>query len=418
MAQLWLIIGIAVGALGAWLILRARMQYERQAAAERFALLDEAKDRLSDSFKALASEALQSNNQAFVALAKSELAQHQIKAREELEKRTTAMDALVKPITDSLTKVDTKIEQLERERVQAHGALFNHLKNVTAQQEELKRETANLVTALRAPHTRGRWGEMQLRRVCEMAGMIRHCDFAEQQTVASDGSRLRPDVVVKLPGDKRVLIDAKVPLAAYLDAIEARDEDSRRLHMQSHVRQMRDHIKKLSAKGYWEYEDAPEFVVMFVDEAMYRAAIEEAPSIIEEALEQHVLITTPTSLLALLRTVSYSWRQEKLAESAREVAELGRELHSRLGTFAGMLAKLGRALNTSVGAFNTAVGSFDSRVVVTARKLEEHGAASETRELEAPAQIDVMPRVVQTQAPELDEGDAEEIRIRRLGEAA
>jgi DNA recombination protein RmuC len=418
MAQLWLIIGIAVGALGAWLILRARMQYERQAAAERFALLDEAKDRLSDSFKALASEALQSNNQAFVALAKSELAQHQIKAREELEKRTTAMDALVKPITDSLTKVDTKIEQLERERVQAHGALFNHLKNVTAQQEELKRETANLVTALRAPHTRGRWGEMQLRRVCEMAGMIRHCDFAEQQTVASDGSRLRPDVVVKLPGDKRVLIDAKVPLAAYLDAIEARDEDSRRLHMQSHVRQMRDHIKKLSAKGYWEYEDAPEFVVMFVDEAMYRAAIEEAPSIIEEALEQHVLITTPTSLLALLRTVSYSWRQEKLAESAREVAELGRELHSRLGTFAGMLAKLGRALNTSVGAFNAAVGSFDSRVVVTARKLEEHGAASETKELEAPAQIDVMPRVVQTQAPELEEGDAEEIRIRRLGEAA
>ena len=283
--------------------------------------------------------------------------------------------------------------------MQAHGALFNHLKNVTAQQEELKRETANLVTALRAPHTRGRWGEMQLRRVCEMAGMIKHCDFLEQETVASEDSRLRPDVVVKLPGDKRVVIDAKVPLAAYLDAIEARDEDSRKVHMQSQVRQIR------------------EFVVMFVDEAMYRAAIEEAPSIVEEALEQHVLITTPTSLLALLRTIGYSWRQEKLAESAREIADLGRELHSRLGTFAGMFQKVGRALNTSVGAFNAAVGSFDSRVMVSARKLEEHGAASETKDLEPPAQIDVTARVVQSQ-PQLEEGDAEDIRIRRLGEAA
>ena len=440
MAQLWLIIGIAVGAVGVWLILRARLgeltetrsacttaereiaslsatlDHERAAAAEKLQLVEDAQLKLTQSFDSLAARALQSNNQAFVALAKSELAQHQIKAREELDKRTTAIDSLVKPITDSLTKVDSKIEQLERERVQAHGALFNHLKNVTSQQEELKRETANLVTALRAPHTRGRWGEMQLRRVCEMAGMIRHCDFAEQETVASDDSRLRPDVVVKLPGDKRVVIDAKVPLAAYLDAIEARDEDSRKLHMRSHVRQMRDHIKKLSAKGYWKYEDAPEFVVMFVDEAMYRAAIEEEPSIIEEALEQHVLITTPTSLLALLRTVSYSWRQEKLAESAHEIAELGRELHSRLGTFAGMLSKLGRALNSSVGAFNSAVGSFDARVLVTARKLEEHGAASETKELEAPAQIEAMPRVVE--APQLEDGDAEEIRIRRLGEAA
>src|SRR4051812_14212506 len=416
MAQLWLIIGIAVGALGVWLILRSRMRYEREAAAERLALMEDARTRLSDSFDSLAAKALQSNNQAFVALAKSELSQHQIKAREELDKRATAIDSLVKPITESLTKVDTKIEQLERERVQANGALFNHLKNVTSQQEELKRETANLVTALRAPHTRGRWGEMQLRRVCEMAGMIKHCDFAEQETVASEDSRLRPDVVVKLPGDKRVVIDAKVPLAAYLDAIEARDEDTRKVHMQSHVRQVRDHVKKLSAKGYWKYEDAPEFVVMFVDEAMYRAAIDEAPSIIEEALEQHVLITTPTSLLALLRTVSYSWRQEKLAESAREIAELGRELHSRLGTFAGMLSKLGRALNSSVGPLDSAVGSLHARVLVTARKLEEHGAASETKELEAPAQIEAMPRVVE--APQLDDGDAEEIRIRRLGEAA
>src|SRR3954447_24855693 len=440
MAQLWLIIGIAAGALGVWLILRARLteltetrdacttaerdvatlsatlEHERAASAEKLQLVEQAQVKLTDSFEALAAKALQSNNQAFVALAKSELSQHQIKAREELDKRTTAVDQLIKPIAESLTKVDTKIELLERQRVEAHGALFNHLKNVTAQQEELKRETANLVTALRAPHTRGRWGEMQLRRVCEMAGMMRHCDFSEQETVAAEDSRLRPDVIVQLPGEKRVLIDAKVPLPAYLDAIEARDEETHKLHMTSHVRQMRDHIKKLAAKSYWTFEDAPEFVVMFVDEAMYRAAIDEAPSIIEEAIEQHVLITTPTSLLALLRTIGYTWRQEKLAESAQEIAELGKELHSRLGTFAGLLSKVGRALNTSVGAFNSAVGSFESRVVVTARKLEEHGAASETKELEAPAQIEAMPRVIET--PQIEDGDADDIRIRRLGEAA
>jgi DNA recombination protein RmuC len=417
MAQLWLIIGLAIGALGAYLILRTRMRYEREAAAERLALLEEARERLSDSFDALAAKALQSNNQAFVALAKSELAQHQIKAREELDKRTTAIDQLVKPIADSLTKVDTKIEQLERERIQANSALFTHLKTVVAQQDELKRETKNLVTALRAPHTRGRWGEMQLRRVCEMAGMIKHCDFLEQETVNSDDGRLRPDVVVKLPGEKQVVIDAKVPLAAYLDAIEARDEDSRRVHMQSHLRQVRDHVKKLAAKSYWDqFEQTPEFVVMFLDEAMYRAALEEAPGLFEEAMEQHVLIATPTSLLAVLRSVQYGWRQQQIEQSAREIAELGRELHGRLGRFASVLAKVGRGLNTSVNAYNEAVGSFDSRVLVTARKLSEHGAASESKEIEQPAQVDLMPRVVQ--APQLEEGDAEEIRIRRLDEAA
>jgi DNA recombination protein RmuC len=417
MAQLWLIIGIATGALGVWLVLRARIEHERESAAERLALLEDARERLSDSFKALAGDALNSNNRAFVDLAKAELSQHQLQAREELEKRKVAMDTLVKPIADSLTKVDTKIEQLERDRAEAQGALFNHLKTVTAQQDALKRETANLVTALRAPHTRGRWGEMQLRRVCEMAGMIKHCDFAEQETVATDDSRLRPDVIVKLPGEKRVVIDAKVPLAAYLDAIEARDEDSRMLHMHSHVRQVRDHVKKLAAKSYWDqFEQTPEFVVMFLDEAMYRAALEEAPGLFEEAMEQHVLIATPTSLLAVLRSVQYGWRQQQIEQSAREIAALGRELHGRLGRFASMLAKVGRGLNTSVNAYNEAVGSFDSRVLVTARKLSEHGAASESKEIEQPAQVDLMPRALQTPQPE--DGDAEEIRIRRLNEAA
>jgi DNA recombination protein RmuC len=409
MAQIWLIIGIALGATGAWLVLRARIQHERDAQAQ-----------LSDSFRALAAEALQSNNKQFVDLAKSQLAQHQLEATQELEKRKLAIDNSLKPIAESLDKFDTKIERLERDRERSEGDLTRYLKTVSAQQEQLARETRNLATALRAPHTRGRWGEMQLRRVVEMAGMLRHCDFVEQETI--DG-RLRPDVIVRLPGDKRVIIDAKVPLAAYLDAIEATDEDTRKLHLQSHLRQVRDHVKKLAAKSYWEHEDTPEFVVMFVDEAMYRAAIDEAPGLMEEAIEQHVLIATPTSLLGLLRTIGYGWRQQQIEQSAHEIAELGRELHSRLGTFAGMLAKVGRAINSSVDAYNKAVGSFDTRLVVSARKLEEHGAASETKEFETPKQVEAITRIVQTPQPELDAGDvidadAEEIRIRRLDEAA
>ena len=413
MAQLWLIIGIALGAAGAWFALRARIQHERAAAADKLALVEDAREKLGDSFKALAGEALNSNNQTFVALAKAELAQHQVQAREDLDKRRQAMEALVKPIGDSLTNVDKKIAELERERAQAHGALFNHLKTVTAQQEELKRETANLVTALRAPQTRGRWGEIQLRRVVEMAGMLRHSDFTEQQSLESDDGRLRPDVVVNLPGDKRIVIDAKVPLAAYLDAIEARDEDTRRTHIQSHVRQVRDHIKKLASKSYWEQvESTPEFVVMFVDESMYRVALDEDPALLETAFEQHVLIATPASLLGLLRAVHYGWRQENIEKSAREVASLGRELHSRLGVFADHLAKVGRALGTSVKSYNEAVGSLESRVLVSARKLEDAGAASESKELSGPAPIELAPRPLAA-AEELNDVDEDgsEIKI-------
>jgi DNA recombination protein RmuC len=414
MAQLWLIIGIALGAAGAWFALRARIQHERAAAAEKLALVEDAREKLGDSFKALAGEALNSNNQTFVALAKAELAQHQVQAREDLDKRRQAMEALVKPIGDSLTNVDKKIAELERERAQAHGALFNHLKTVTAQQEELKRETANLVTALRAPQTRGRWGEIQLRRVCEMAGMIEHCDFTEQQSMDSDEGRLRPDVVVSLPGKKRVIIDAKVPLAAYLDAIEARDEETRRTHIRAHVRQVRDHIKKLASKSYWDQLDStPEFVVMFVDESMYRVALDEDPGLLETAFEQQVVIATPATLIALLRAVAYGWRQDNLEQSALEIAGLGRELHSRLGKFADMLAKLGRGLSTSINAYNEAVGSFDTRVLVSARKLESAGAASELKELNAPAPIELAPRPVQAAAAELDDidEDGSEIKI-------
>jgi DNA recombination protein RmuC len=415
MAQLWLIIGIALGAAGAWLALRGRIQHEREAAAERLALVEDARAKFADSFKALAGEALNSNNQTFVALAKAELSQHQVQAREDLDKRRQAMETLVKPISESLSNVDRKIAELERERARAHGALFEHLKGVTAQQEDLRRETANLVTALRAPQTRGRWGEMQLRRVCEMAGMLKHCDFVEQSTFHSDDGRLRPDLIVQMPGGRKVVIDAKVPLAAYLDAIEARDEDQRKIHMASHVRQMRDHVKKLAAKSYWDQVDgSADFVVMFVDEGIYRVALEESPTLMEDAFSQQVMIATPTSLLALLHAVNYGWRQERMAESAKQLSALGHELHSRLGKFADMLARVGKSLGASVNAYNEAVGSFDSRVLVSARKLEDAGAASDSKELPVPSPIELAPRPVQS--AELLE-DEPEIRIRKLDAA-
>jgi DNA recombination protein RmuC len=288
------------------------------------------------------------------------------------------------------------------------------LRSVTETQEKLRTETANLVTALRSPHTRGRWGEIQLRRVCEMAGMIDRCDFVEQSSFESDGGRLRPDVIVQLPGGKTVVVDAKAPLEAYLSAVEATDPDQRKTYLEAYGRHVREHVAKLSQKAYWsQFDSSPEFVVMFLPgEALFSAALEQYPGLIEEGVAQKVLITTPTSLIAVLRAVHYGWRQEKVAESARHVSELGRELHSRLGTLAGHFMKLGRSLETSVKAYNETVGSLESRVLVTARKLSEHGAAS-GEELPTPQQVETAARSV-----EAVEAEDAEINVHRLPKQA
>jgi DNA recombination protein RmuC len=396
MQSLWLLLGMVIGGVAVWLFMRARLGGDER-------------------FEAVSARVLRDAQQSFLQLAESQLGQHHITSREELEKRQRAVEQIVKPIAESLAKMDGKLELIEQGRRETQGSLTMHLRSVAETQEKLRTETANLVTALRSPHTRGRWGEIQLRRVCEMAGMIDRCDFLEQSSFESDAGRLRPDVVIQLPGGKNVVVDAKAPLEAYLSAVEATDPDQRKAYLEAYGRHVRDHVTKLSQKAYWsQFDSSPEFVVMFLPgEALFSAALEQAPGLIEEGVAQKVLITTPTSLIAVLRAVHYGWRQEKVAESARAVSELGRELHGRLGTLAGHFMKLGRSLDSSVKAYNETVGSLESRVLVTARKLSEHGAASGGDELPEPQQVETAPRSVQ--ALELDEA---EIKVHRLPQAA
>jgi DNA recombination protein RmuC len=398
---------LAAGGLigGLWASARERVKTavaETQAAelrrnlAEQKALLTDAESRLGDAFRAMAAEALAANNQGFLALANEKLEAARRESDASLAARQQAIDALVKPVRESLDKVDGKIQQIERERGQAYGQLTQLVRTMADTQERLHAETGNLTRALRAPAVRGRWGEIQLKRVVEIAGMLEHCDFGQQQTlVGDDGGRLRPDLVVKMPGGRRVVVDAKVPLEAYLDAVETNDDEERRDRMSAHADQVRAHVLKLGAKSYWAgLEDTPEFVVMFLpSEAIYSAALEQAPSLIEEGVARKVLIATPTTLIALLQTVHYGWRQEKLADSARKISEQGRVLHDRLGTLVEHWSKLGGVLGRATEHYNAAVASLESRVMPSVRKLEELGAGS-SKTVGALETVDTRPRAV------------------------
>jgi len=396
MVELALVIGLLLGALGAWFVMRWHF-------AEKLALVDEARDSFGDAMKALAADALASNNQSFLALATTQLQTVRQQGTHDLETRKQAVEQLVAPIKESLLKVDGKLQELEVARQGAYSELKEQVRQLTDTQKELRNETGNLVTALRSPVVRGRWGEMQLRRVVEMAGMLAHCDFVEQTTVGSDGVRLRPDVVVRLPGGKQVVIDAKAPLQAYLDALEAKDEDTRKARLADHARQIRDHIGKLSAKSYWsQFDETPEFVVLFIPgETFFSAALEHDPTLIEEGVNQQVILATPTTLIALLRAVAYGWNQERVAESARAVSELGRELYKRLATLTEHFSKVGRGLESAVRAYNDSVGSFERSVLPGARKLKDHGVSppSELAELK---EIELATRT--PNAPELPAG--------------
>ena len=415
MVFLALLVGAALGAAVAWLVCGSRaravvarlelaLEHERAGFEEKLGILEAAKEELSNSFKVLCSDALRSNNSSFLELAKSQLEQFQVAARGDLEQRQRAVESLVSPIRESLEKFDGQIRTLEQARAHAYSTLTEQVRSLADSQRELRTETGNLVTALRSPIVRGRWGEMQLKRVVEMAGMVQHCDFVEQTTVSSDGTRLRPDLVIKLPGGRNVVVDAKAPLQAYLEALEAKDDVERRARLADHARQIRDHIGKLSAKSYWgQFDPTPDFVVMFLPgETFFSAALEQDPGLIEEGVGQQVILATPTTLIALLRAVAYGWRQETVAESARAISELGRELHTRLSTMSDHFARLGRGLDGAVRAYNETVGSLERRVLVTARRLKDHGAVP-SGEL---AELEPVERAVQTlQAPELVAGD-------------
>ncbi|MFP3874800.1 MAG: DNA recombination protein RmuC [Thiohalophilus sp.] len=377
--------------------LNTRLELERRHAEEKIKALKEAREQLSDTFSALSSQALKHNNEEFLKLAQQKLEKFQSEAKGDLAQKEKAIEALVRPIRESLNKTEQQIQNIEKERKEAYGALHKHIETMNLTQQALRDQTHNLVQALRRPEVRGQWGELTLKRLAELAGMVEHCDFYQQENVKTDEGRQRPDMIVRMPDGREIVVDVKTPLDAYLSAIESSTDEQRQQHMQRHAKNVRQRINELHSKAYWsQFTQSPEFVVLFIPgDQFLSAALETDYQLMEDALSKNVILATPTSFVALLRAVAYGWRQEQLAKNAEHIKKIGEELYQRLATFTGHLQKMGRSLDTTVKHFNSTVGSFDSRILPSVQKFREMGISS-SKEIEAQEQVESGVRQIET----------------------
>ncbi len=406
-----LLAGLLLGALVAWLIARRRqhdlvLQIKSQDAlrSERETAHEAANARLAQAFSELSNQSLRSNSDSFLKLAEQHLNVQNEKAKRELGDREKAVEALVKPIRDALEASKKQIAELEKSRSEAYGSIRTQLEAMNISQKSLQQETQNLVNALRRPEVRGRWGEITLRRLVELAGMVEHCDFQEQVHTVSEGQIIRPDMIVRMPDQRELVVDVKTPLDAYLEAAEAKNDSQRKLGLERHAKNVRAHIRMLASKAYWDQFDAsPEFVILFIPgDQFLSAALSEEPDLIEYALSKHIILATPTSLVALLKAVAYGWRQLALADNAQEIRVLAEDLYGRLATFVGHMNRMGRQLASSVETYNKAVGSLERSVLPGARKFTELGV-HEKKEIEKLETLDPVPRTMIESAADEDE---------------